>query len=107
LEMYARLIDGTPEVERKGGTMPYTSRNGHMFSFLDPTGTMGMRLPADAREAFMAQFGASLIEQHGRTMQEFVAVPAELLEQTDELRSWLRTSYDWIGTLKPKPTKRP
>ena len=40
-------------------------------------------------------------------MQEFVAVPPHLLERTDELRPWLRTSYDWIGTLKPKPTKRP
>jgi hypothetical protein len=39
-------------------------------------------------------------------MQEFVAIPASLLERTDELRPWLTRSHDWIGTLKPKPTKR-
>jgi hypothetical protein len=46
------------------------------------------------------------VEQHGRVMQEFVVVPGELLERTDELAGWFARTYDWIGTLKPKPTKR-
>jgi hypothetical protein len=33
--------------------MPYTSLNGHMFSFLTETGTMALRLPAGEREAFL------------------------------------------------------
>ena len=107
LEQYERVIDATPGVEQKGATMPYTSRNGHMFSFLDPTGSMALRLPADAREAFMTRYAAEPIVQHGRTMQEYVAVPADLLERTEELQPWLARSHDWIGTLKPKPTKKP
>lgn len=105
LGLYERVVEATSGVERKGATMPYTSRNGHMFSFLDPTGAMALRLPADAREEFVARYGAELAVQHGRTMQEYVAVPGDLLERTDELQAWLARSHDWIGTLKPKPTK--
>jgi hypothetical protein len=104
LELYERLVAGTPGVERKGATMPYTSRNGHMFSFLDPAGSLALRLPADAREEFLARYGAELAVQHGRTMREYVVVPGDLLERTDDLRPWLVRSHEWIGTLKPKPT---
>ena len=86
--------------------MPYTSRNGHMFSFLDPAGSMALRLSADDRDAFLAKYRTRLAEQHGRVMQEFVVVPDDLLERTDELAEWFARSYEWIGTLKPKPTTR-
>lgn len=105
LRLYEQVVEATPGVDRKGATMPYTSRNGHMFSFLDPTGSMALRLPADARKEFLARHGTELAVQHGRTMQEYVAVPAELMERTDELATWLVRSHEWMGTLKPKPTK--
>jgi len=103
---YARAIENTPGVELKGATMPYTSRNGHMFSFLDPSGSMALRLPPDARQDFIGLYQATLAEQHGHTMQEYLIVPASLLEQTDELAAWLARSHDWIATLKHKPTTR-
>ncbi len=106
LAQYERLIEGTPAVERKGATMPYTSRNGHMFSFLDATGVMALRLPTDARAEFISQYSTTLAVQHGRPMQEYVMVPDDLLERTDELRPWLARSHEWIGTLKPKPTTK-
>jgi hypothetical protein len=106
LELYERAVATLDAVERKGATMPYTSRNGHMFSFLDPTGAMALRLSTVDREAFLAQYGSTLVEQHGRVMQEFVAVPDDLLERTDELAAWFARSHDWIGTLNPKSTKR-
>jgi hypothetical protein len=106
LMLYERLIASTPGVERKGATLPYTSRNGHMFSFLDATGSMALRLPAEARDEFLARYGSSLAEQHGHTMKEYVVVLPSLLERTDELRAWLMRSHDWIGTLKPKATTK-
>jgi hypothetical protein len=106
LSLYERVVGATPGVERKGATMPYTSRGGHMFSFLDPTGTMALRLPGDAREEFLTRYGAELAVQHGRTMKEYVIVPDDLLERTTELQTWLVRSHEWIGTLKPKPTTR-
>jgi hypothetical protein len=107
LALYEQLIEGTPGVERKGATMPYTSRNGHMFSFLDVTGVTALRLPPDARAEFISQYGSTLAVQHGRTMQEYVVVPDDLLARADELQPWLARSHEWIGTLKPKPTARP
>jgi hypothetical protein len=104
--LYEALVATNAEVERKGATMPYTSRNGHMFSFLDKRGSMALRLPADARDAFLAEYGTGLAEQHGRTMKEYVLVPDDLLERTDELRVWFDRSHDWIATLEPKRTTR-
>lgn len=106
LKLYDQLVQGTPGVELKGATMPYTSLNGHMFSFLDATGTMALRLPPDDRQEFMSRYGAEPSVQHGRPMKEYVAVPDHLLDRTDELREWLTMSHAWIGTLKSKPTTR-
>jgi hypothetical protein len=39
-------------------------------------------------------------------MQEYVAVPDALLTKTRELQKYLDFSYDYAGTLKPKPTKK-
>ena len=106
LKPYETLVAGNNDVERKGATMPYTSRNGHMFSFLDKTGTMALRLPDDDRRSFLEKYKTTIAEQHGRQMKEFVVVPDNLLANTHELRSWFDLSHDWFGTLKPKPTKR-
>jgi hypothetical protein len=38
LNLYEAGVATNPEVDRKGAKTPCTSRNGHMFSFLDPTG---------------------------------------------------------------------
>ena len=34
LKYYTQLIETNPDVDRKGASMPYTSLNSHMFSFL-------------------------------------------------------------------------
>jgi len=38
--------------------------------------------------------------------KEYVTVPAALLVRTDELAAYLRVSFDYAATLKPKATKR-
>lgn len=106
LELYEGVVATIDEVERKGATMPYTSRNGHMFSFLDDKGSMALRLSAEDRDAFLSRYRSTLAEQHGRVMREFVVVPDDLLERTAELEAWFRCSHDWVGSLKPKPTKQ-
>jgi len=106
LALYERLVASVAEIERKGAMMPYTSRNGHMFSLLDPTGSMVLRLPSDARQDFLSRYSSRIAEQYGHTLPEYVVVPDALLDRTEELRAWLIRSHDWIGTLKPKPTTR-
>ncbi|MHA1904738.1 MAG: hypothetical protein ACW977_12310 [Candidatus Thorarchaeota archaeon] len=45
LNLYEKLIATIPEIERKGKTMPYTSHNGHMFTLLAKSESLGIRLP--------------------------------------------------------------
>ena len=54
LALYDALIKSVPQIERKGAAHPYTSLNGHMFTYLDQTGTLGLRLPADALKTFLS-----------------------------------------------------
>lgn len=107
LELYEAVVAGNPAVDRRGAKNPYTSRNGHMFSYLDPDGQMALRMAPDRQEAFVATYDSGPVEAYGRTMRDYVSVPADLLARTDELQPWFDESHDWIGTLKPKPTKKP
>ncbi len=106
LAHYEALVARNPDVARKGAKNPYTSRNGHMFSFLDIDGTMALRMADDRYDAFVAAYDSGPVEQYGRTMRGYVRVPADLLERTDELEPWFNESHEWIGTLKPKATTR-
>ena len=106
LDAYNRLIAIHPKIERKGKSMPYTSLNGHMFTHLDKSGSMGIRLPEQERVAFLEKYDTTLFVQHGATMKEYATVPDDLLQNTDELKPYLEMSFEYIKTLKPKPTKK-
>ena len=106
VEAYDRLVAALPEVERKGATMPYTSVNGNMFSYLDASGSMAMRLSPTDRAAFIDRFETRLHEAYGIIQKEYVTVPAALLDDTERLLPWFRSSVVYAQTLKPKPTKR-
>lgn len=106
LELYDRLIATNPNIERKGVTMPYTSLNGHMFTYLSKSGSLGVRLPEEERERFLEKYHTTLYESHGAIMKEYVTVPDNLLKKTDGLKDYLDLSYEYIKTLKTKPTKK-
>ena len=105
LDLYERLVATNPSVERKGAAMPYTSLNGHMFSFLTKTGILALRLPTNERDAFLTRFKTRLCEQHGTVLQEYVEVPHALLKKTQELKTYFDLSYAYVASLTPKPTK--
>ena len=105
LELYEKLVATNPRVERKGATMPYTSVNGHMFSFLTKTGTLALRLPADERDRFLQKYKTKLCEQHGTVLEEYVEVPDTLLKKTEELKKFFELSYAYVASLKPKAAK--
>jgi hypothetical protein len=85
--------------------MPYTSMNGNMYSYLGENG-VALRLPADARDEFLAKYQTTLYHAYGIVQKEYVTVPASLLTKTDELAAYFRAGFDYATTLKPKPTKR-
>ena len=106
LKHYEKLVATNPKVERKGATMPYTSLNGHMFSFLSKTGTLALRLPTGEREAFLKKYETKLCEQNGTVLKEYVDVPGVLLTKTQELKRFFNISCDYVASLKPKPTQK-
>jgi hypothetical protein len=106
VQLYEALIATQPDIERKGRSSPYTSVNGNMFTILAADGTLGMRLAAADRDAFIATYGTGLYQAHGTVMKEYVAVPADLLTRTSELAPYLASSYKYAKSLKPKPTTR-
>jgi len=107
LELYEKLVATNPEVERKGATVPYTSLNGHMFSYLSKEGKLALRLPAGEREAFLLKkYKARLCEAYGIVQAEYVEVPDSLHSSTRELKKYFDCSYAYVGSLKPRPTTR-
>ena len=103
--LYDRLIATNPSIERKGDANPYTSLNGNIFTLLHQS-RLAIRLPEAEREKFLKKYKTTLFEAYGAVMQEYVAVPDALLENTEELQKYLDASFDYAKTLKPKPTKK-
>ena len=106
LHHYDRLIAAIPGLERKGNTLPYTSINGHMFSFLDRNGTLGLRLPQTERDEFLKKYKTTLCVQYGAVLKEYVTAPEKLLSDTKTLKRYMMISQAYVASLKPKPTKK-
>ena len=107
VELYEKLLATVPEIERKGADNPYTSLNGNMFSLLhSPDGRLALRLSETDREKFLKKYETTLFEAYGVVMKEYVAVPDDLLAKTKELEKYLVMSYEYVRTLRPKPTKK-
>src|SRR3974390_2008821 len=88
LELYDKLVATIPKLERKGDKVPYTSLNGHMFSYLGKTGELALRLPETEREAFIKKYKTKLCELYGVVQKEYVIVPEPLLKKTKELKPY-------------------
>jgi hypothetical protein len=105
IALYERLIATELRAERKGASMPYTSVNGHMYSYLSPEGRLALRLPDDLRQTFLTTYDAKLREAHGHVQVSYVEVPDGLLAATGELQPFFAASYAYVSSLKPKPKK--
>jgi hypothetical protein len=106
LALYEALVATNPTVERKGDTMPYTSLNGNMFSLLTKAGKVALRLPSDARDAFLKKHRDALCVQYGIVMKEYVELPDALLSKTGEAKKLFEVSFEYARSLKPKPTTK-
>ncbi len=104
--LYDALLATHPKIERKGKTSPYTSVNGHMFTFLDKEGKLGIRLSKKDGEDFVEKYKTEPYIQYNSVMKGYVSIPGDLLTNTNELKAYLEKSYDYISSLKPKPTKK-
>jgi hypothetical protein len=107
LEAYDRLLATHPDVERKGKNLLYTSVNGHMFTVFSTDAKLGIRLPKAEREAFLSAFDTTILQSYGHNMPEYVTISDALLEDTKTLAPYLKMSYEYVTSLKPKPTTKP
>ena len=76
------------------------------ISYLSKSGSLGLWLSKDERYAFLENNNKTLYEPYGGIMKEYVTVPDELMQNTEELKECRNISYAYVKTLKPKPTKK-
>ena len=100
LEVYKKICADVCDV--KGATMPYTSLNGHMSSFLDADGRLALRLEKTDRARFLDDFENALCTAHGRVMKEYVLVPEDVFFDESLIRPYFEQSWAYAKTLKPK-----
>jgi TfoX/Sxy family transcriptional regulator of competence genes len=105
--LYEKLVATNPKVKRKGAMMPYTSLNGNMFSLLNKEGVLLLRLSDEERAAFVAKFDTKPVVMYGAVMPEYVAVPDDLLAKTAQLKKYFDQSFDYVSSLRAKPTTKP
>lgn len=106
MKSYAKLVATCPDTELKGDTIPYTSLNGHMFSFLSKQDVVTLKLPEDEKIEFIEKYKTRMAENYGIVQKQFVEVPDSLLRKTAELNKYLMISYNYVKGLKPKPTAK-
>ncbi len=106
VELYKKLVAANPKTALKGATIPYTSLNGHMYSYFSKDGFLALRLPEDVKEAFLKKYKTTLVTAYGIIQKEYVVVPGILLKKTTELKKYFDISYEYVQTLKPKATNK-
>jgi hypothetical protein len=106
LALYDKVVAALPGVERKGAAMPYTSLNGHMFSFITKEGRLALRLSEGEREAFLKKNKDAVCVQNGVVMKEYVTIPDAQLKKSSDLRKHFESSLAYVGSLKPKATTK-
>ena len=106
LAQFDKLAVTVAGVERKGDTIPYTSVNGHMFSYFSKDGNYVLKLPPDELEVFLKKYKTTLNEAYGIIQKEYAVVPEKLFKNTKELQPYFKKSYEYVKSLKPKPTKK-
>ncbi len=105
-ELYARMVTSQPGAVQKGDTIPYTSVNGNMYSFLAKGDFVGLRLPEEEKIKFLEKYKTTLVEQYGVVQKEYVVVPDSLLKKTAELKPYFAMSFKYTSSLRPKPTTK-
>lgn len=103
----ACLPDDTRVERRRMFGCPCAFVNGNMFSGLHED-RLVLRLPAVERERVLAAGQALAFEVMGRTMREYVVLPAPLDLPPTEVSRWIARAFDYGASLpaKEKRAKR-
>ena len=75
--------------------------HGHMYTGLHQDRWV-IRLPDDARAELTAAGGTPFEVMPGRAMRDYLVLPQAILDDADELSSWLDRSLAYTEALPPK-----
>lgn len=100
LKIYDELVAKCSRFERKGKTVPYTSANGHMFSFLNKAGEIGIRFSKDVQEKYIEDFNSTIFKSYNAIMRGYVLIPDNMLEDLDNVARYLDESFDYVMSLE-------
>lgn len=106
-DQYTAHIERWGKVQRKGKKNPYTSHNGHMFTFFDTKENyMAVRLDKAQQEAYFEATGTSHVIQYNSVMRGYIRLTDDIFNDYSKVEDWLNKSFDYICSLEPKPTKK-
>lgn len=102
LALYEDIISNVQGLDCKGNKNPYTSVNGHMFSFIDREGKLSMRFSEDRKEELINKHDAGPSIQYNSVMRGYVLFPESMLKDKKTLIKYLKESLAYTSSLKPK-----
>jgi hypothetical protein len=77
-----------------------------MFSLFSKDDQLTLRLPPDELEKFLKKYSTEHPVQYGMVMKEYAVVPDALLAKTADLKKYFEISYNYVRSLKRKPTRK-
>ena len=102
LRVYEEILSKCDRFERKGKTVPYTSANGHMFSFINKEGDLGIRFSKEVQSKYFEKYQTDFFKSHNSVMRGYIKITEEMLEDKKNLQELLNESYDYVSSLAKK-----
>lgn len=102
IQIYNEVLSKCMWLERKGKTMPYTSANGHMFSFFNKAGKIGFHFSKEVQKKYIEEFDTTLYSSYNATMKGYVLIPERMLSDLDNQAKYFDESYDYAMSLDTK-----
>jgi hypothetical protein len=109
LKLYEKLIAATHGAEGKSNFgSAYLAVNGNMYSMISKHGVVGVRLPEKDIPVFLEKYKTKMFQGDPSwpPSKLMVAVPDDLLANTNELKPYLELSLRHARTLRPKVAKK-
>ena len=102
LKLYDKAVGMSSDFQRKGKTMPYTSSNGYMFSLLNKSGELGIRMSKNDQTDFKSKYESGIFKSYGATMRDYVLIPQSMIDDSSLLLKYLTIGFDYVNSLPPK-----
>lgn len=108
LELYENLVEAAGIDSKSNFGSAYTAVNGNMYSMISKHWVVGIRLPDEEGEGFIDEYDTEMFraDPSWPPSRNMVTVPDDLLQDTKALAPYLKRSFEYTSTLKPKPTKK-